>query len=231
MNLKKALTDGGSNHTLFEMKMDKIIKSWQEEKQSKRSDKTFHASSLVTEPHNFCARQKLLSYLNKSKQSLSYSTRRIFFNGDIHHEKWQNLFRYAEIDDKIEVTHYSKFYHLTGTPDAIIWLWNKLYVCEIKTMNHFIFNKLKTVPLNALIQANIYMHFTSIPRAVVLVDNKNDHGIKTFWINYDPKVIYTYLSQHEEVMKYFRRKKLPPRTCVSSSDKLSKKCNYKNKCF
>ncbi|MFW9875177.1 MAG: hypothetical protein ACFFG0_18890, partial [Candidatus Thorarchaeota archaeon] len=201
MKLKKALIDSNNNATLFEMKMDKIIKSVQDEQQSKRPAKTFHASSLVVESHNFCPKQKILEYINQSKKdSLTYGTRRVFFNGNVHHDKWQNLFRYANIDEKIEVTHYSKQYHLTGTPDAIIWFMNKLYVCEIKTMNHFLFTKLKTVPLNALIQANIYMHLTSIPRAIVLVDNKNDHNIKTFWLSYRPEIIYKYLSQHEIVM-------------------------------
>ena len=236
MKLSRALANQNCLSTLFELKTDKWLRQLQHREQSKRPAKTFHASSLVTEPKDFCARRKIYDYLQSDKKKaiqseLSATTRKVFYNGNIHHAKWQSLFLSAKVADKIEVTHYSKKWHLTGTPDAIIWLHNKLYVCEIKTMNTYIFKKTKSVPKAAMIQANIYMYLTGIPRAVVLIDDKNDHNIKTFWIDFDPTVIYTYLSQHAEVIYYYKKKKIPPKTCVSSLDLLAKKCKYCERCF
>ncbi|MFA5733284.1 MAG: hypothetical protein WC934_14945 [Acidithiobacillus sp.] len=233
MRLKDALKSSFSLTTLFDIQIDKMLREYQEQQQKERPSKTFHVSGLITEPENFCSRQKILSYNepDKHKQDLTGGTRRIFWNGNIHHAKWQGLFLHAKIAEKIEVTHYSKKLHLTGTPDGIIWLWNKLYVCEIKTMRMEVFRSIKTPPKAATIQANFYMYLTGIPRAVILCDNKNDHSIKTFWIDFDPTLLYTYLSQHDEVLKYYRANKIPPKTCMSAKDKLAKKCKYCDYCF
>ena len=236
MKLKEALKNSTSLTTLFDLKVDEMLINLQHDQQRSRPAKTFHVSSLITESENFCSRMKIMQYNEsdeeKAKQSeLSGTTRRIFYNGNIHHDKWQKLFKHAGIAEKIEVTHYSKKLHLTGTPDAIIWLWNKLYVCEIKTMRMEVFRGIKTAPKAATIQANFYMYLTGIPRAVILCDNKNDHSIKTFWLDFNPSLLYNYLSQHDEVLKYYRANKIPPKTCVSKKDKLAKKCKYCDYCF
>lgn len=217
---------------LFESYIDTLIRRMQQNQQKDRPDLTFHVSGLLTEPDKFCARQKIFQYNERDKHlqsNLAPMTRRIFWNGNVHHEKWQKLFIDSGIAIYIEKTRYSKHYHLTGTPDAIIDWAGNLYVVEIKTMNTFSFSKLKNAPKNAILQSNFYMFLTGIPKAIVFVDNKNDHNIKTFFLEFDASVIYPYLSQHTEVMKHFKWKTIPPKTCVNKIE--AKNCEYCNKCF
>lgn len=230
--IKKTKLSNDPRPSLFESYIDTLIRRYQQNEQRDRPDETFHVSSLLTEPDKFCARQKIYQYNERDKHmqpNLSPGTRRIFWNGNVHHEKWQKLFIKMNIALYIEKTRYSKYYHLTGTPDAIIEWAGKSYVVEIKTMNTHIFKKLKDVPKNALLQANFYMFLSGVPRAIVFIDNKNDHAIKTFFLDFDASIIYPYLSQHEEVVKYWKQKKIPPKKCFTKNE--AKKCEYCNKCF
>jgi len=229
MSLKK-LQENSIKEMMFEVFGNKAIKNLLDQQQKERPKGTFHCSNIIVEPSNFCARKQLLDYKNGNSFKISPQLGKIFLAGTSIHEKWQKLFEREKVDKKIEVTHYSKKLHLTGTPDAIVELWGKSWVIEIKSVRSEIFNKmtLTNYPVSsAIIQANLYMFLASIPRAIILTENKNTQEVKTFFIKFEPEKIYNYLNQHLKVLEYLKNKKLPKCVCKSSNDKLFKSCNYK----
>ena len=217
---------------MFDIKLNQIMKGVMDLQQERRPKDTFHCSNIIVEPDKFCIRKQIFDYKYPQHQIISSELRRIFYNGIIHHEKWQKLFKIGGIAEKIEVTHYSKKYHLTGTPDAVINLWGKSWIVEIKSIRTEIFKRIKPVtkPISsAIIQANLYMWLTQIPRAIILGDNKNDHEVEYFFIEFDYEKIMIFLEQHLQVLEYLRNKKLPKLKCKIPVE--AKDCQHCIKCF
>lgn len=219
---------------LFEVFINKEVKRKMDKQQEERPKGVFHCSNIIVEPEKFCIRKQIYDYLNHENRDLNPGLLRVFLQGIVIHEKWQDIFVKSGKAEKIEVTHYSKRFHLTATPDAIIKLWGKSWVVEIKSVRSEIFNKMRKdiKPISAaIVQANLYMWLTGIPRAVILAENKNTQDIKTFFIEFEPQKIKKYLEQHLKVLSYLKRKVLPKPCCTSCQDKRAKGCAYVNKCF
>lgn len=236
MALKNYLNNEGTiQNTMFEVLMNKAIKNRMDRQQEERPKGTFHCSNIIVSPENFCPRKQILDYKNKKPEDISPELRKVFWHGIMIHEKWQQLFKEDSRAEKIEVTHYSKKFHLVGTPDAIINLWGKSYVVEIKSVRTEIFFKMKeTTKLlsSAIVQANLYMWLTNIPRAIILAENKNSHELKVLFKEFEPELIYKYLEQHLIVLDYLERKVLPKCSCKDSSDVRTKRCpHYQKYCF
>lgn len=225
----KDLFEKDKKSIIFDIILNKTIKSVMDKQQEERPKNTFHCSNIIVEPENFCIRRQVFDYYLKKPQELQMNIRKIFYAGIKIHEKIQEIFKIANIAEKIEVTHYSRKYHLTGTPDAIIKLCGKNYVVEIKSVRSEIFKRMKltTKPLSsAIVQANLYMMLTATPRAIILTENKNDHENKYFFIEFEPELILKYLEQHLKVLEAMKQRKLPKPICKNQFDKRFKNCPY-----
>ncbi len=142
-----------------------------------------HASSITASDNDFCYREQMLSLLYKQNQGENFSVglMRIFAAGNSIHEKWQKLFVLAKIAIGIESRSFSEQWEVYLTPDAILELLGKQWICEIKSVNTYQFKKMKSHP-KAEKQAQFYMHFMGIPRALILCEDKNTQEVKIFII-------------------------------------------------
>lgn len=194
-----------------------------------------HGSGIIASDNEFCFRQQVLSFFFKGfEPPISDGLRRIFLNGWYVHDKWQTLFKKAGIAVGIEQRGMSDSMRLLFTPDAIIKFGNKTYVVEIKSVNTYQFQKMKTHPSGAK-QLQLYMHMLGIPRGFVLCEDKNNQEIKVFPTEYDPEIARPLVERMLKVNKFVKRfektGKLPSRMCENENCKKAKFCAYSRACF
>ena len=201
--------------------------------------KGLHASAIIDSENNFCYREQVLSLVYKrnkaEKEEMSVSLARIFREGEAIHEKWQRMFKNAGIAVAIEDRGYSKSLDLYMTPDAIVKINGKFYVCEIKSMNTFAFKHLKDTHPKGTKQLQLYMHFTCIPQGFVLCEDKNTQEIKILAYDYDFNVVRPYLERLYKISKYKEKLlsegKLVKRKCGSLTCKRAQDCPMSDTCF
>lgn len=178
-------------HVIF----NKLFQQWNVEKQKDRVG--LHASGIIEPDERFCFREHALRHFYKPTIVGGSWTRllRIFHEGWYVHKKWQDLFEMARISQAVEKTHESKFWNFHFTPDAIITVLNKKVVVEIKSHSMIGFDKLVSPPVEAVRQAQIYMHFAGIPWGMVLIENKNNQEFKVWMIEYDFEIMRPFLER------------------------------------
>lgn len=201
--------------------------------------KGLHASAIIVPPSQFCLREQVLSVLFKrnkeESKDISNYLIRIFEEGNSVHEKWQNLFVNAGIAKAIEGRGYSSFYDLYMTPDAIIEMFGKQWIVEIKSANTNSFKKMVTKHGSGNNQMQLYMYFFNIPRGFVLVEDKNDQNIKIFPEIFDYKVAYPYIKRLSDIKngkeKFISDDVLPCMLCGDLTESRAKKCPMSDSCF
>lgn len=229
----KEVLDGNLTDSLVYTQFDKLFRRWGE---SKRDREGLHASSVIASEKDFCYREHVLAaFFEKSKTFLSIGLLKIFRHGVAVHEKWQQMFKEAGIARSIEVTRKSNALNVYFTPDAIIELLGRLWIVEIKSMNTFQFKRLQSPPANAVRQSNFYMHMAAIPRALVLVEDKNDQDYKVWGIKYDPDIARPFVERAMNINRlisaFDQHGKLPRRICKSSDSKRAQNCPMREACF
>jgi len=175
---------------------NKLFQKWNVEKQKDREG--LHASNIIEPDETFCFREHVLGYYYRAPLVNNNSwihLLRIFLEGWYVHKKWQYLFTVGGISKIIERGHMNKFWDFHFTPDAIITILNKRVVVEIKSHSMIGFDKLVSPPVNAVRQAQMYMHFTGIPWGLILVENKNNQEFKVWMIEYDPEILKPFLER------------------------------------
>lgn len=223
-----------SKDGLIQAHFESLFRRWSENLEERRG---LHASAIIQADDVFCYREQVLMLAGYKRDVIhaSSKTLRIFLEGNYVHEKWQKLFTDAGIALEIEKRRYSEEWDVYLTPDAVVKLFGKTWVVEIKSMNSYGFSKLKSPPINAVRQANFYMHKLGIRRAIILVENKNDQDFKTWAIDYDPDIARPFVERLDKVGKYlkFHRKtgRLPARICNHSGVKRATGCPLRNACF
>lgn len=220
--------------TMLVHKMDEQLVKNSVEKQIDRVNVRgrFHVSSFLSD--EFCAREIYYTITESAEEStanLPARTLRIFLQGEIMHQKYQNLFKQMGIALFIEKSRYSALYDLTGTPDAIIMLMNRPYIIEIKSVNTTMFNTLKKPPVNAVKQASMYMMLTGIPNAIVLAEDKNNQNIKAFSIKFDPNIVAPIIKRLKFAKKAVDNTLIPTRYCKSINDRRASHCPFRDLCF
>lgn len=195
-----------------------------------------HASSLLASDKDFCYREQVLSFSFKPKGGqLSASLLRIFLEGNAIHLKWQMLFTVGGLAVAIERQGHNEESNLSYTPDAVIKLFGRLWVVEIKSMNTFAFQKLTKAPQAAIDQLSIYMMEEKVPQGIVLVEDKNNQNFRVWPIKYDPDSTRRPIKRLKIINKvapiYKSRGKLPKRLCSSKDIGRAKRCQFAAECF
>jgi hypothetical protein len=188
----------------------------------------------------------------------------IFDNGWSLHERWQNLFsRYGnvvrsrllngQVDPlapeslELDLTHYLEEENLYFSPDAIIEFGGTKYLIEIKGIKQEDFVNLtgdlmqaimvSQVVAKARIQANNYLYFTGLQKAILLIENKNTQDFRVYVMERDYALYETYewrigeVKHNTRTVKMYDMKSLSPRICASSQDRLAKNCPLRDVCF
>lgn len=203
-----------------------------------------HASAIIASDNEFCYREQVLSLFFKMNQGeqLPISTLKIFAQGNAMHEKWYKLFRQQGIDIAIERTLFLKEYDLSFTIDALLNLFGEEVICDVKSVNTFIFNKQQGHPSGEK-QINFYCwaltKYTGIPhrKGFVLMDSKNDQQIKVVPVTYSKEKARPFVERLKDVQEmkkqYIEEGILPNRKkeCINPKCKRADKCNMKDACW
>lgn len=202
-----------------------------------------HASAITGAGSGFCFRQQVLSLFYKMDQGggTPIHLARIYEEGKSIGTKWQRLFIRAGIADKedLDVSRMQDDYDLSYTPDAIIEIFGKKHVVEIKSQNTNEFQKSSTHK-SGLKQLKLYMYFEEIDQGFVLVEDKNTQDFKVIYIENvtedDPDVakfleILETIQKHKR--KFVKKKKMVARheKCTSSDCNKARWCPMRDACW
>ncbi len=197
-----------------------------------------HASALLASDNDFCYREQILSFVAKPK-SVKHDPGllRIFLEGNYIHMKWQMLFTISGIAKEIEQQGISKNGMMSYTPDAVVWLFGRYWVVEIKSMNTFGFQKLTKPPPAAVGQCSVYMMEKRIPQGIVLVEDKNNQNIKVWPFDYDkentarPRKRLKTIGGLKRV--FDEENRLPKRLkkCKDVDSPRARRCSFAEECF
>jgi hypothetical protein len=233
MSKLKDLLQKDTTSALIQTKFDEFFRI----NNDKRPDRSgLHASSIIAPDTDFCYREHVLGFFYKrNKTFIAPSTLRIFLNGWYVHIKWQDLFKSMGIAESVERTRRSNLWDVYLTPDAIVKLFGKRYVVEIKSANSYAFNGMKTPHAGAIRQANFYMFCTGIPRAIILVEDKNTQNIKVWVVEFDPDIARPFVKRLHNIKRFVKlfkqENKLPKKLCSGASCKRAGNCPMKEACW
>lgn len=126
---------------------------------------------------------------------------------------------------------------MTGEVDGIISspLGEQLAL-EIKSINHFGFERLKDAPLpEHKRQVNLYLHGliqngVEIRKALILYKNKNTAAMKEFIIEYDEALALSDIEMFKQVDRWAEKNTVPPRP-YSPEDWQCQYCRWNKTCY
>lgn len=178
----------------------------------------------------------------KIEDKIEPQYQRIFDNGTYVHKRFLKLYlpqtqivchllniEQETYKDFIEFTLHDPEYWLKGQPDAVIFnpADGLKYVFELKSVKHENFQNLAGPELSHIMQVNLYMYLTNIPRAVILYECKNDQDIKEYVIEQQPEQIAFLLNRirniQAAVATYKATGQLP--LCEQSKGRYTCRCN------
>src|SRR6266702_1063838 len=97
--------------------------------------------------------------------------------------------------------------------------------------------KLSQTVYKAVIQANNYLFFTDLQKAILLIENKNNQDFKVYVMERDEELFRPYEFRVDEIngntymVKNHGLKMLSERVCHSPQDKLAQQCPMRDLCF
>lgn len=232
--VKAATTVNTADTLVIEHKLNKMFLTMRDHREETRAG--LHGSAIIQPDSSFCYRAQLLSLFYEQTQGheLPVGLLKIFAAGNSIHEKWQTMFEKCDVCVKNEARSFSEKYDMYFTPDSILRINDKLYVCEIKSMNTFSFKKATSHPSGEK-QCLLYMHLLGIEDGFVLAEDKNDQNIKIFPVKYDYEKVLPYIDRLNEIQEmkkdFVENKTVPERRCKSSETKQALSCNMRECCF
>jgi len=219
-----------------------------------------HAANLLESESEWCTRRYVLMNLFPQEvqkpelKSWDWKREAIFEDGWVRHRKIQALFRkYANVvqDEKgnleLDLTRLLVDDRLFLSPDAILHFGSEKYLVEIKGIKQEDFVKLtddleqaitvSQVVAKARIQANNYLFFTDLQKAILLIENKNNQDFHVYVMERDEELFKPYEFRVDEIngntymVKNHGLKMLSDRVCHSPQDKLAQQCPMRDLCF
>lgn len=196
-----------------------------------------HTSAIIASENHYCVREQVLSLIYKPRnmdRSLGLPLLRIFEEGNQIHKKWQRLFLRGGLCDvnDLDKTQYNEKYRLSFSPDAIVSMFGKRFVVEIKSMRTEAYRRADKHPSGEK-QCRMYMFLSNIKYGVILMENKNDQQFKLQLIRHNDGEISEYIDRLNAVKSYFESKQMPPRlpACKSKLSKRCMECPYSIPCW
>ena len=201
-----------------------------------------HLSAILASDNEFCYREQVLSlfYHMHQGENINVDLMRIFGAGTFIGEKWQRLFIRGELGGPkdMDISRFRPEFDLSYTPDATITLGNKKYICEIKSMNTFQFQKATSHPSGRK-QLRMYMFLDKVKHGFVLVEDKNTQKFKVFpevyGETFTKEDIIPYIDRLKIIQEYKQvfqeEKKMPDRICPNATCKRAMECNMRGACW
>jgi hypothetical protein len=182
-----------------------IDKYLQAKPRDEREKNCFHPSSL-----HKSTKELYWHYLEgDNNQQFDSRILRIFDNGHYVHHRLQGYLSDIGILIQTEVPVENKEYEIKGHTDGIIQINGVKGILEIKSMNANQFYSHYEPKSEHLIQVNVYMFCTGIPRACLLYECKDNQELKEFYIGQDEKILNPVLKKIRVVQGCIRENKEP----------------------
>lgn len=235
-NFKKSLASQRPRAMEEEMLRQTIDKMFINAEEQKEERYGLHASAIIASDSEFCIREQVLSLFYKMNQGkeLSVGLRKIFHHGNTIHEEVYDVFRRSGCLIDSECTRYVPEYDLNFTIDANVNILNKDWICDVKSMNSFAFDKATSHPSGEK-QVLFYEWLYRKKNGFVLAYNKNTSEIKIFIVSYDKEKVRPFVDRLKAIRDaktYFLESgELPRRKCDSSGCKRAATCNMRDACW
>lgn len=201
-----------------------------------RSDRYgLHASAIIASDNEFCYREQLLSLFFKrdTGKDLPTSLLRIFEQGNVIHQKWQQMFADAGYSKHVEKTHFIKRYDLCFTPD-IETNWEDEPIVEIKSVNTYAYGKSDSHPSGEK-QLNFYLVLSDKPWGFVLMEDKNTQDFKIKIVKKDVEKAQPYIDRLKRIQEmkqeFLEERVVPKRKCKDCDCKRAVECAMRSACF
>jgi len=165
-----------------------------------RPIRCFHPSSLHRPP-----RELYWYYLEGDTQEYNPRILRIFDNGHHVHFRLQGYLEKTGILLEAEVPVECQEYEIRGHTDGIIRINGMEGVLEIKSMNASNLHTSYEPKPEHLIQVNMYMFCTGIPRACLLYECKDNQELKEFFVKQEPSILDPVLEKIRYVQACIRK--------------------------
>jgi hypothetical protein len=182
------------------MIIKKIDEYLQARPRDERAIRCFHPSSLHKSP-----KELYWHYLQGDANKFDSRTLRIFDNGHCVHGRLQRYLKEAGILLEDEVPVANEEYEIRGHTDGIIEFNGTTGILEIKSMNARNFYSAYEPKPEHLVQVNVYMFCTGIPRACLLYECKDDQQLKEFFVKQDPAVLDPVLEKIRSVQECIKK--------------------------
>ena len=195
-----------------------------------------HASAIIASEDKYCLREQVLSLFFRQNQGeqLPVSLRKIFRHGNTIHEEVYSVFRKSGVLVRNEETIFVPEYDLNYTVDAIVDLMGKRWICDVKSMNSFAFDKARSHPSGEK-QVMFYEWLEKNKNGFVLAYNKNTSDIKIFQVKYDKEKVRPFVDRLHEIQSwkqtYLENGTLPPKKCSKEDCKRASTCNMRDACW
>lgn len=189
------------------MFVEKIVESAARE--YKPSVKKYHRMSEVGK----CDRALVYDWRGEPKEPISGRGMMIFNDGDIHHRDIRDRIRnsgFELVEEEREL--FDRNWNLSGHIDGIVCFNGDHFLLEIKSINHFQFERLNSRPLEEHIQQiNLYMFYRDIDKGVIIYKNKNTAALKEFVVKKDDEIVQELLAKFERIDSCVKTGNLPKR--------------------
>jgi hypothetical protein len=170
-----------------------------------RPQNCFHPSSL-----HKSARELYHHYLEGGNgEEFEPRILRVFDNGHAVHARLQAYLKAAGMLREAEVSVTNDEYEIKGHADGIIQVNGTTGILEIKSMNRNQFQLTFEPKPDHLVQVNVYMFCTGIPRACLLYECKDNQEMKEFYLKQDDTVLVPILEKIRYVQSCLRENKEP----------------------
>jgi CRISPR/Cas system-associated exonuclease Cas4 (RecB family) len=141
------------------------------------------------------------------------------------------LFEYEEIRLESE-----EKYNFKGNTDGVIEIERDVqesrYIIDFKSIKDKRFSFLKEPDHKYIVQVMIYMWLTGVKKAIIYYEDKSEHSIKEFVVNYDEKMVENIKLTALKLNKILKLGKIPKRPEGYDYDCFHcKYCDYRSVCY
>ena len=191
----------------------------------KQGNKKARKGKLYISEVGKCPRQIFFEFKNYQPEKRKPETQRALENGDKFHQRMMAaLYACPDIEVVASEVDIPANDLLSGRVDAIVGVDDKNYVLELKSIGSYGFKLLVEPRLEHVHQLQLYMNFFKIPQGILLYENKDNHQLKEFEVEYDPELSCALLENLQQTVSFIQNDKLPPKPEFTKDQEW--KCRY-----
>jgi CRISPR/Cas system-associated exonuclease Cas4 (RecB family) len=176
-----------------------------------------------------CGRAIFFKFKNAPREKLEARLLRLYERGEYLHRNIISILIRMGILVASEVNIPAQEM-IAGRADAIVSLNNELYLVDIKSINSMIFRNLDEPKEENVAQLQLYLHYFNIKKGILLYIDKDQQGIKEFFVNYDKNIVQSLLKNFESLKQKVDSNVVPGRLLDYPQNWQCQYCQFKETC-